>query len=113
MGGPGRLVAWLAAVASLGGVAAEPSPERYDPSRLEAIAIERARAGHWGAARILIERAARLSPHDARIARHRDEIGARRAPEPVAAPAPAPAPAAPPKAIELAPEPPPPWAPPR
>lgn len=104
-------ISWLAALAASGALAAAPSPDRYDPARLEAVAVERARSGDWGAARILIERAARLKPGDARIARHRDEIRSGRIPEALP-PVPAtPAPAASPKATELPPEPPAPWPP--
>lgn len=102
----------LAALAIGGALAAEPSPDRYDPLRLDALALERARAGDWAAARILLERAARLVPGDARIARNLGDVRAGRLPgaPPPAAASPS---AAPPVASPSAPppEPPPIWAP--
>lgn len=99
-----------AALCACAALAVEPSPDRYDPARLEAIAIEHARAGEWGAARILLERAARLVPGDARIARSLEDVRAGRVPAapPAALAAPSPPPAA---AREMAPEPPALWAP--
>lgn len=42
--------------------------DHYDPHALEALARERQRQGDTRTARILAERAARLAPHDRRIA---------------------------------------------
>lgn len=107
--GTTRFLALLAAFAIVSAAALEPSPDRYDPARLHAIAIEHARAGDWPAARILLERAARLVPQDARIAGALEDVRGRRVPSPPPAAAPAPAPR--PAASPLPPEPPPPWAP--
>ena len=91
-----KLVCLLVAFAAGAALAWAPSPDRYDPARLEAIAIEHARARDWSAARILLERAARLVPGDARIARSLEEVRAGRVPGAPPAPA-APAPSVPAK----------------
>jgi len=103
----------LAALAIGSALAAEPSPDRYDPVRLDALARDRARAGDWPAARILLERAARLVPGDGRIARNLEDVRAGRVPgaPPPAAGSTAAAPPATPASRELLPEPPPLWAP--
>ena len=107
-----RITPLLAALAIGSALAAEPSPDRYDPARLDAIALERARAGEWAAARIMLERAARLVPGDARIARNLEDVRAGRVPSapPPAAASAATVPATSPSR-ELPPEPPPLWAP--
>jgi len=91
-----RLLATLAVAAGTAaapgagaqGPATAPPFDPYDPVKLEAFAMERFRKGDTTTAWILLERAARLSPRDASIARHRDEVDAAR--QGVSAPAPAP-----------------------
>ncbi|HEX3063506.1 MAG TPA: hypothetical protein VHP55_12555 [Usitatibacter sp.] len=88
--------------------------EAYDPRALAARATELAAEGRLDAARILLGRAERIAPRDARVARAREAIEARAAgraapAEPVAVPpnptaprdAPASIPQAPPAAWKL------------
>jgi hypothetical protein len=58
------LLATLAACALPG---QPPALDHYNPDALHAAAIERMRVGEVEAACILLRRAARLAPHDARI----------------------------------------------
>jgi Flp pilus assembly protein TadD len=44
--------------------------EHYDPVALNELAVEKVREGQLTTAWILLERAARLAPHDARLARN-------------------------------------------
>ena len=73
------LLATLAACA-----APPPARDHYNPDALHAAALERMRVGEVEAACILLRRAARLAPHDARIERTlRDlESGVTIVPEP-------------------------------
>lgn len=54
--------------------------DHYDPGALAEFAHERTREGDLGTARIMLARAARISPNDARIARAPGEPGAARGP---------------------------------
>ena len=104
------MVGALALVAGAA-LAWDPSPDRYDPARLEAIAIEHARAGDWSAARILLERATRLVPGDARIAKSLVEVRNGRVPSAPPAPPTATKPRTPERVRDLPSEPPPLWPP--
>lgn len=113
--------ALLAALAACAAPAQPPARDHYNPDALHAAAIERIRVGEVEAACILLRRAARLAPHDARIERTlRDlESGVTAVPappEPITPPPsspqptpPAPSPPASPLAVPA--EPPPPWPP--
>jgi Flp pilus assembly protein TadD len=110
----------LLTVLAAPGALAEPAPfDPYDPVRLNERAIERVRAGDLAGARVLLERAARLAPFDARVAENLGTLRAyeagERAPLAAAAPRPAPArpavPPAPAKAAAVVAEPPALWPP--
>lgn len=105
---------WLLALLLLAPALAAPAEEHFDPLLLNERAVRAARAGDMETARILLERALRLAPHDRRLAANLEALDAGRegwgretgwkADEmvlPAALPPPAPAPA-------LS-EPPPPW----
>lgn len=78
------------------GGAARPAFDHYDPALLNEFAIERIRRGDPDTASILLERAARLAPHDPRIRGNRDVLRAFRSGQPsptgLTAPAARPAP---------------------
>ena len=57
--------------------------DHYDPIALNAAAVQALRAGDLRAAEILLGRASRLAPNDARIARTKRALEAKRAGEPV------------------------------
>ena len=57
----------LAAAAACAVPAKRPALDHYNPGALHAAAIERMRAGDVEGACILLRRAVRLAPHDARI----------------------------------------------
>lgn len=105
-----RLLPLLAALAGIACPAAAqqgrpPGFDPYDPAGLNEAAAESARHGDLRTAWILLERAARIAPFDARIVRNRDEVRAHREASPATA-APM-APAAPASAASpLPPEPP-------
>ena len=61
----------IAALATPWAVAQRRAPrDAYEPSALDEFALERLRAGDARTAAILLERAARLAPNDARIRAH-------------------------------------------
>lgn len=51
--------------------------DHYDPTALGESAAAYIRDGDWNTARILLERAARLAPHDHRVQRHLQQLKAR------------------------------------
>jgi Flp pilus assembly protein TadD len=94
---PAPILALLAALAAPG-AHADPVPfDPYDPVRLNERAVERVRSGDLAGARILLERAARLAPFDARVTENLRTLRAHEAGEraPLAAVTPPPAPASP------------------
>ena len=74
------LAAFLAAAPAARDACAQDPPrpayDRQDPASLNEAAIERLREGDARTAAILLERAARLAPHDPRIARNLRELRA-------------------------------------
>ena len=85
--------------------------DHYDPERLRQFATDKARAGETTTAWILLERAALLAPHDARVVQALAAVRAQRKGEP-APPEEVPAPPGKPApAVGIAPEPPSLWPP--
>ena len=84
---PTTILALLACLAASGVLAA---PDAHDPAALNESAMDAIRQGDLDTAWILLERAARVAPYDARIARNLRVLSAHRAgtpaPEEPAAP---------------------------
>lgn len=74
-----RLILPLLLVFFACSAAASPSFDAYDPKALVARASQLAAAGDFRAARILLARAQRIAPGDARVVRARQAIEARAA----------------------------------
>ena len=65
-----RAISFAVVLASLAAcVSPPPARDHYNPDALHAAALERMAVGEVEAACILLRRAARLAPHDARIER--------------------------------------------
>lgn len=107
------LAAFLALAPAAGEAWAQEWPrlayDPHDPARLNEAAVARLREGDARTAAILLERAARLAPHDPRIARNLRELRAWLSGGPSLALSPSPASRAPGPAVP--PAPPPPWPP--
>ena len=69
----------LVLLASLTSLAVLAGPDAYDPVVLNESAMEAIREGDLATARILLERAARIAPYDARIVRNLRALEAHRA----------------------------------
>lgn len=67
----------LVLLASLAPIMEATAFDHYDPVALDESAAAYMRDGDWNTARILLERAARLAPHDRRVQRHLQQIKAR------------------------------------